>query len=83
MSDVLWEHDSRNLVEKRRVVHWQSAEQATVIFTFSALLGGQVKVTRISNTGDSVSTHFYSIREARAVLEAYDDWIGGGPGRED
>jgi len=77
MSDVLWEHESRNLVEKRRVVHWQSQEQTTVIFTMSAHLGGQVKVTRISNTGDSVNTHFYSIREARAVLEAYDEWMGG------
>lgn len=77
MSDILWEHDSRNLVEKRRVVHWQSQEQVTVIFSMSAHLGGQVRVTRLSNTGDDVRTHFYSIREARAVVEAYDEWMGG------
>jgi len=83
MSDVLWEHDSRNLVEKKRVIHLLSATNETVIVVLFAHLGGQVKVVHISNLGGDVDTRFYSIREARAVVEAYDDWMGGGPGRED
>ena len=76
MSDILWEHDSRNLLEKKQVIHLLSGPNETVIAVMFAHLGGQAKVVHISNLGDDVETHFYSIREARAVVKAYDEWIG-------
>jgi len=82
MSDILWEHDSRNLVEKKQVIHLLSGPNETVIAVLFAHLGGQAKVVHISNLGHDVDTHFYSIREARAVVKAYDEWMGG-TGRED
>jgi len=83
MSDILWEHESRNLVEKKQVIHLLSGPNETVIAVLFAHLGGQAKVVHISNLGDNVNTRFYSIREARAIVEAFDDWIGGGPSHED
>lgn len=73
-SEVLFDDPTTNLVRRVRAIHLESGEHCVTILTMNALLGGNVKVTKIFNHSDVNEATFYNIREARLVVAAYDAW---------